>query len=471
MRIVVLGGSPKGEISVTMQYVKYLQMKFPEHVFEVFQVAQQIGGIEKDNKRFEEIISAIERAEGIIWAFPLYVFLVCAQYKRFIELIWERSALRAFDGKYAAALSTSIHFFDHTAHSYIRSICDDLNMKFSSSFSASMRELMAKEGRERLELFAREYFRTIAEGHGTIRLYQPIRQESFEFRPVIPESPSVSTDRRIAVITDSEEGNAGRMIRRFTASLDSHVDVVNLSKVDIRGGCLGCLKCGEKNICAYTGKDGYIDMYNKRLKTADILVFAGRIRDRYLSSGWKMFFDRSFFNTHQRSLQSKQFAFLISGPLSQVANLQEILSAYTEWQGSNLVDIVTDEENNSAGIDRAIEAMAARSVRLAEEHYIQPATFLGIAGMKVFRDDIWGGLKIIFKADHRAYRKSGVYDYPQKSRLRSIFIQLIYWITSIPWISRRMMKNFKELMIMPYRRVLTRVPQEKAERDFNRAAV
>ena len=30
MKIVVLNGSPKGDISVTMQYVAYLKKKFPE---------------------------------------------------------------------------------------------------------------------------------------------------------------------------------------------------------------------------------------------------------------------------------------------------------------------------------------------------------------------------------------------------------------------------------------------------------
>jgi len=40
-----------------------------------------------------------------------------------------------------------------------------------------------------------------------------------------------------------------------------------------------------------------------------------------------------------------------------------------------------------------------------------------IAGMKIFRDEIYGGLKIIFRADHRNYKKTGVYDFPQKNLL------------------------------------------------------
>ena len=45
--------------------------------------------------------------------------------------------------------------------------------------------------------------------------------------------------------------------------------------------------------------------------------------------------------------------------------------------------------------------------------YIKPRTFLGVAGMKIFRDDIWSELRVVFRADHRAYKSLGYYDFPQ----------------------------------------------------------
>jgi NAD(P)H-dependent FMN reductase len=147
MKIIVLGGSPKGETSVTMQYVQFIRNKFPEHEFEVLQAAQPIRKLEQNEDAFKEIIDEVRSADGIIWAFPLYVFLVCSQYKRFIELIWERKAEGAFKGKYTAALSTSIHFYDNTAHNYMRAICDDLEMKYTGCHSAAMRDLMSERGR------------------------------------------------------------------------------------------------------------------------------------------------------------------------------------------------------------------------------------------------------------------------------------------------------------------------------------
>ena len=142
MKIVVLNGSPKGHVSVTMQYVNLIQKKFPHHELRIFNVASQIKKIEKDETAFREIMDEVRSAGGVLWAFPLYVFLVSSQYKRFIEILWERNGADAFRDKYAATLSTSIHFFDHTAHNYIRAICDDLDMRFAGAFSAEMHDLL-----------------------------------------------------------------------------------------------------------------------------------------------------------------------------------------------------------------------------------------------------------------------------------------------------------------------------------------
>jgi len=40
MKIAVLNGSPKGQISVTMQYVRFLQQKFPEAEFKFIDVPE-----------------------------------------------------------------------------------------------------------------------------------------------------------------------------------------------------------------------------------------------------------------------------------------------------------------------------------------------------------------------------------------------------------------------------------------------
>ena len=102
MNILVLNGSPKGDLSVTMQYVAFLQSMNPHHSLKIINIAQQIRQIEQSEEKFNEILSEIKNADGVLWAFPLYVFLVHSQYKRFIELIFERNMQDVFQGKYTA---------------------------------------------------------------------------------------------------------------------------------------------------------------------------------------------------------------------------------------------------------------------------------------------------------------------------------------------------------------------------------
>ncbi len=141
-----------------------------------------------------------------------------------------------------------------------------------------------------------------------------------------------------------------KMIERFRQSFSDPVDVVQLGEVDMKGGCLGCCECGYDNTCFYAGKDGFSDFYRSRVENADVLVFAGTIRDRYLSSTWKCYFDRAFFNTHIPTLAGRQTAFIISGPLRHLPNLRQIFDGYTEWQQANVAGIVTDEDEDSARI-------------------------------------------------------------------------------------------------------------------------
>ena len=82
MKIVVLGGSPKGKTSVTMQYVHYIRKVLPAHEFEILQISSRIKKLEKDEQAFSEVIEQVRSADLVLWAFPLYVFLVPSQYKR-----------------------------------------------------------------------------------------------------------------------------------------------------------------------------------------------------------------------------------------------------------------------------------------------------------------------------------------------------------------------------------------------------
>jgi multimeric flavodoxin WrbA len=454
MRIAVLNGSPKGEVSVTRQYVLHLEKSYPQHQFVVLNVAQQSKKLENDQAAFDGVIQSVRSSDGVIWAFPLYILLVCSQYKRFIELIWRRGAQGAFHGKHAATLSTSINYYDSNAHTYMRSVCEDLGMRFAGMHSAHMNDITRNEERQRLRLFAEDFFVSIERKSEYPRLSAALPPAPPPYHAAAPVHRVDAHGRKIVILTDASPGqdSLAAMSGRLAEAWGDAARTFNLHELDIKGGCLGCLRCGSDYRCTYTGKDGFIEFYNSVLVPADIIVFAGSIQCRQLSWKWREFFDRSFFNTHTPSLVGKQVAFLISGPLTLLPELRQTYEAWIELQQSNLVGFVSDESDNPGTLDAALDQLAERLVRFAESAYVRPRTFLGVAGMKIFRDDIWSELRVVFRADHRAYRKRGFYDFPQRRMGRQLLFQLAWLVTGLPGIRSRFPSMIRTQMIVPMRR-------------------
>jgi len=458
MKIAVLNGSPKGQTSVTMQYVNFLQLKFPEVTFQFFDVAQKIKKLEVNEDEFKLVIGEISAADAVLWAFPLYFFLVSSQYKRFIELIFERNSSWAFRGKPAAVLSTSINFFDHTAHNYMNSICDDLEMKFVASYSAEMNDLLKSKERRRLQLFGELFLRAIKEGSPAIRNNRPLIPSSTAYMPA-DLKPVETYGKKILIVADdiSQDNNLRSMVRNLQNTFSPQAQLLQLKDIDIKGGCLGCIQCGIDNHCIYEGKDGFIDFFNGQIKTADVLFFAGCVSDRFLSALWKCFFDRSFFNGHIPVLKDRQIGFIIGGPFRQLYNLREILEAYVEMQHANLIGFVSDDADSSAEINESLQSMADHAVSYSRAGYLKPPTFLRIGGKKLFRDAVWGRMRPAFQADHRYFRKHDYYDFPQKRYKWRLINNILITLTKIPPLRREFTKRIKEEMVRPFSKVLARL--------------
>jgi multimeric flavodoxin WrbA len=335
-------------------------------------------------------------------------------------------------------------------------ICDDLNMRYVGSFSADMPDLLKEKERSALRLFAEEFFDAIERGTRPQRAYAPVVWREFDYTPGRVEEKVDPGGKKVLVVTDSEDGqtNLIRMVERFRASFAGDIEMVNLHDVDIKGPCLGCIQCGYDNHCVYEGKDGYVAFYNSKVKTADILVWAGTIHDRYLSSRWKLFLDRSFFNGHAPSLTGKQMGFIISGPLSQVQNLSQMLGSYVEFQHANLAGFVSDEFGDSAGIDDSLQDLARRLTRFADTGYARPHTFLGVGGAMLFRDAIWGRLRFPFRADFVAYRRSGAFDFPQKNLKSRIQNGLMLLLSRSPRFRKEVNRRMRDEMVKPLRKFL-----------------
>ena len=168
-------------------------------------MVRKIRKIENDPERFDAVVARLAEADAVIWCYPVYFMLVSAQLKRFVELLFERGAAAALAGKVTTSLSTSAHFYDHTAHDYVRGVCSDLGMIYVRGFSAGMDDLLSEAGRHNLEAFARDFF-WHASGDGPVEPgLPPVQWTSPVYDP--PPAPNMAKrgDRRIVVVSDADE--------------------------------------------------------------------------------------------------------------------------------------------------------------------------------------------------------------------------------------------------------------------------
>ena len=72
MKIAVINGSPKGKYSITLQTVRYLERKFPEHEFVTLHAGQTIRALERDFTPARELLAG---ADAVMFSYPVYTFL------------------------------------------------------------------------------------------------------------------------------------------------------------------------------------------------------------------------------------------------------------------------------------------------------------------------------------------------------------------------------------------------------------
>ena len=301
------------------------------HEYRIFNVALDIRKIEKDDAVFGGIIDAVRTADLVLWAFPLYFMLVPSQYKRFIELVFERHAEEAFSGKYTASLSTSIHFFDYTAHAYVHAICDDLGMRYGGFYSAGMRDLLIAEERSRLEKFAQVLFSILSDKVPIQREHAPLVWPSWPYVPG-PELEPVRTGRKkVVILTDSDDSsaNCAKMTGRLMQAFSGTAELVNLHDADIRGAS-GAASAGM-TIRAYTRTGtGICSQKHWGQPTSSSWLARCMTVSR---STWKQFFDRVFSKAISRALRENRSGLSLPCPLQQLAKPQRGTSRHGQTTG------------------------------------------------------------------------------------------------------------------------------------------
>ena len=230
-KIAAINGSPHGKTGNTIFCFKYSMNYFPDAEYEVFNVAARLKKVESDEAFFNSIIEGVKKADVIYWVFPAYIFIMPSQFKRFIELIWERGAQDAFKGKYATTIMTSIHFADDFPLNYIRGISEDLGMQYFAACSLHMTEIEKPEGRKKIALFT-NYFSNVVEQRLSLpHLSFPIEFSPIDYNPGEIKAVEKSHDYNVLLISDAEERDktesnrhTGRRARAETREEDAGGD-------------------------------------------------------------------------------------------------------------------------------------------------------------------------------------------------------------------------------------------------------
>ncbi len=455
MKIAVINGSPKGKYSITLQTVRYLERKFPEQEFTVINVGHRIKSLEKN---FTEARELLESADAVIFAYPVYTFLAPSQLHRFIELV-KADGVDLTD-KLATQITTSKHFYDVTAHKYIEENALDLGMRYIRGLSADMEDLLSERGRREAESFFDRFLWSARAGIYT-------RPQEYVL-PYFPNEPTVPEmlgdkpgDKDVVIITDSTdpESRISKMIERFRAVVPYKTRTVNISEYPLAGGCLGCFRCAVSEKCIY--KDGFDNFLREEIQTADAIIYAFTVSDHSMGARFKMYDDRNFCNGHRTVTVGMPVGYLVSGNYSAENNLKTVIEARADTGGNFLAGVATDENDT----DSAIDALSRSLAFALETAHTAPQSFWGVGGMKIFRDLIYQ-MRGMMRADHKFYKKRGIYDFPQKKWLTSLKMYFVGFLLGNEKILAKLGNKMNEGMLAPYEKMFKKM-DEQAQKGEN----
>ena len=451
MKFAVVNGSPKGKYSITLQTLLYLEKKFTGHEFDIIHAGQLIKSLEKD---FSSAKTVLEQADAVIFSYPVYTFLAPSQLHRFIELV-KKNGVNLKD-KFVTQVTTSKHFYDVTAHRYVQENVLDLGMKYVRGLSADMEDLLTQKGREDAGKFFERFLWSVKEN-----VFEKAQAVENDFVPVCAtvseEMGEKRNDKDIVIITDNadENSNLEKMIKRFETVFPYKTRRVNISEYPFDGGCLGCFRCAVSEKCVY--KDGFDSFLRDNIQKADAIVYAFSISDHSMGARFKMYDDRNFCNGHRTVTDGMPVGYIVSGKYSVEDNLRAVIEARSEVGGNFLSAVATDEADTDMNIDNLSKSLEF----CLETGHTTPQNFYGVGGMKIFRDLIYQ-MRGMMRADHKFYKKKGIYDFPQKKRFTSLKMYLVGAMLGNEKILSKMGNAMNDGMLMPYKKLFKKMDKENS---------
>lgn len=443
MDILVVTGSPKGHNSITRKTAEYLETIYPEHTWHYLDAGAQKPAFEKD---FAPVATQLHEADLILFAYPVYTFIAPAPLHRFVELLFENNVDLA--GKAVSQITTSKHFYDVTAHTWLKENLADLGMAVYHGLSADMEDLLSETGRQQ----ARSYFDHLL--FQIQNLPAPVHKPKGAASAVAPYQstsspvPKTKNGKIALVYCGADPGsNLEQMLREFEATCAYETCRVNLDTLGLRGGCRGCLRCALEGKCIY--KDGFEDVQHGIIEACDAAVFAFPVQNHFAPAIFKVYNDRLFCNGHRSVTQGQPVGYILSGPYSNENNLRTILEARAQVGGNFLAGVATDEIDAAT----AVYQLSTSLEYALENKLTLPPNFYGVGGQKIFRDLVYK-MQGIMREDHQFFKKTGAYDFPQNDRKTILGLKMLSTMLRLPNIRVQIRSKMDEYMIMPYQKVI-----------------
>ncbi len=444
MKICVLNGSPKGNYSITLQTVHFLERKFDDAQFDILNVGQKIKAYEKD---MSEAIARIKDSDLILFAYPVYTFIAPYQLHRFIELLKESG--ENLSGKYVAQLTTSKHFYDVTAHNYVKENCFDLGLKYVGGLSADMEDLLTEKGQDdAVKFFKYVRFAISNDVYEKSSLVAPKHADYVASLESVEKCGNYDT----LILTNMQDGDNSLkgMIDDFVAVHPYSTRIINIADYPFASGCLGCFKCASSGKCVH--KDKFDTFLRENIQTANAIVYAFTIKDHSMGASFKMYDDRQFCNGHRTVTMGMPVGYLINGDLSVEGNLKTVIEGRADVGRNYLAGCATDKDG--------ITHLSKKLCYALDNKLVLPQTFLGVGGLKIFRDLIYV-MRGMMRADHKFYKEHGFYDFPQKKKGTIIKMKLVGSLLANEKIVAKMGNMMNEGMLMPYKQLFDKMDKEK----------
>lgn len=264
MKILVLSGSPKGEDSVTLQYMYYLQKYYKEDSFDI--------AIVGDGKYTDDLTDRIKNADLIIYTSSIFHFSVHQQTLVFLDSLEKHKDI--LKDKPFTYFTTSVMIMEFTAHTVMKSAIERFGARYIRSLSLFDDALFKLEGQTDLVNWFR-YVKSVV--NNTV---------DFDFK-----------DRHFSIIMlDATDGSNDKLNNAMTEIAKHYraLGIEEIKTVELRNynilPCISCGACYTELKCFH--KDDFLKVIDEVYASADIIFTVSEQKYGQLSPVYKAWLDR-----------------------------------------------------------------------------------------------------------------------------------------------------------------------------------